>query len=60
MATKEDGMEAFRDKSSLLQSKADLTRDPGERQALMEEAKRLREHAAKLQTARDAGSEHQP
>jgi len=60
MATKEDGMEAFRAKSWLLQLKAGLARDPGERQALMEEAKQLLEHAAKLQTARDAGSKHQP
>lgn len=48
MAAKADGLEAVQYKS-WLELKAGLTSDAGERQALMEEADRLRKQAAELQ-----------
>ncbi|HEV7507077.1 MAG TPA: TonB family protein [Thermoanaerobaculia bacterium] len=57
MATNPKNIDAIRCKSWLLQSKAELTRDPGARQALVEEANRLQKQATELQSSRSATPE---
>ncbi|MBW8878515.1 MAG: energy transducer TonB [Acidobacteria bacterium] len=59
MAVRADGPEAILYKSLLLRTKAKLTLDPGERQALKEEADRLLKQSTDLQKARGTLDAHQ-
>jgi TonB family protein len=54
MEARVDGSEAILYKSWLLRSKAELTPDPAEHQALIEEADRLGKRAAELERARSS------
>jgi TonB family protein len=56
MALKPNGFDALLFKSWLLRVKAELTPDPAERQALNEEAERLRKQAMELQKSQGIGA----
>lgn len=60
MAAREDGFEAILFKSWLLRTKAELTLDPAERPALIEEADRLQKQAMELQKARGTAAPETP
>jgi TonB family protein len=59
MAVRSDGPEAIFYKTMLLRTKASLTLDPGERQALIEEADRLVKQGQELRKPRGTPESHQ-